>query len=344
MNVAAEAETHPLVAASRRAMVRAGVVRSSFRLAGHTIRLEGAGPALHSRFAPAFAHLPVAPDHEPADLTVLLWDTASTGEMLPPSTGLPQPGEMAGLQRDGDRTMILHPFERSASFLDHSLGLGVYATEDAASLPSWERAAPLRTLLTWWLAPRGQQMAHAAAVGDANGAALLVGAGGSGKSTSALACLSHEARYLGDDYVLLEPATGTVWSVYGSAKLAPEQLGRFPGLLAPEPAAEGEPVDQKRVGWPLLARPEATLWAAPIRAVLLPTVTGRCRLTPTSPARALLGIAPYTMFQTPSDHRLAFTLCSELVRRTPVFSLEVGPSLEDVAATVFRSLDASACP
>ena len=48
-----------------------------------------------------------------------------------------------------------------------------------------------------------QQVVHAASVGTKDGAVLIVGKGGSGKSTSALACLNAGMYYLGDDYTLI---------------------------------------------------------------------------------------------------------------------------------------------
>ncbi len=323
-----------LIDAARQAVDRTGPTQTAFMLAGQAVRLVGAGSALHDRVAPAFAHLPAVPDETPADLTVMLWDTASTSVGLPdlgeaaPSVGAP----VSPILHDAGQSFVFHAFENAISYLDHRAGVGVYAVEDAATVPPWERACPLRALLTWWFAPQGKLLAHGAAVGGPEGATLMVGPGGSGKSTSALASFAAGTGYVGDDYVLLDPATRTVWSVYGSAKLAPDHLARFPGLLEPEPIRPGDPPDAKRIGWPGTARPDAIVLSAPVRAIVVPVVTGAaaCSLTPVASSRALMALAPLTMFQTPGDQRAAFRLSTRFVHGVPTYRLELGAGMERV--------------
>ena len=246
----ANIELGRLVESARTAVARTGSVRVAFLLAGRTIRLEGAGSALLSRITPAFAHLPHVCDETPADLTVLLWDTASTGQPLP---DLGAHRAVAGspvtpILHGGGRSFVFHAFENAMSYLDHEERVGVYVVEDASTLPPWERACPLRALLTWWLAPQDLLLAHGAAVGSAEGAVVLAGPGGSGKSTTALSCFAAGMGYLGDDYVLLDPTTRSVWSVYASAKLADEHLARFPGTAC-SPRQPNPPIRPMPNGW-----------------------------------------------------------------------------------------------
>ena len=75
-------------------------------------------------------------------------------------------------------------------------------------------------------------MVHAASVGSSTGGALLIGKGGSGKSTAALACLSSSLMYAGDDYCLVtaEPSPAA-YCLYNTAKLKKDtDLERFPHL------------------------------------------------------------------------------------------------------------------
>src|SRR5919199_1815349 len=117
--------------------------------------------------------------------------------------------------------------------LDSEAGLAWYWIADAGSLPSWERACPIRQILFWFLAPRGYLQVHGAAVGTPEGGALIVGPAGSGKSTTALACLGSDLLYAGDDYVAvaLEPSP-RVASPYNSGKIEKAHLrDRLPRLL-----------------------------------------------------------------------------------------------------------------
>ncbi len=332
-----------LVESARAAVARTGSDRAAFVLAGRTVRLEGAGPALTSRITPAFAHLPRASDETPADLTVLLWDTASTAQPLP---DLGAYRAVAGspvtpILHGGGRSFVFHAFENAMSYLDYEERVGVYLVEDASRLPPWERACPLRSILTWWLAPQNLLLAHGAAVGSAEGAVVMAGPGGSGKSTAALSCLAGGMGYLGDDYVLLDPGSRSVWSVYGSAKLDEDHLARFPGLMQPEPAQPDDPADAKRVGWPAAVRPSAVVLSAPVRAMVVPVVTlgPACTLTPVPASRALMAVAPLTMFQTAGDQRAAFRLVSEFVKDMPTFRLELGEGMERVPGLLQGIID-----
>jgi hypothetical protein len=333
---ASDAHLGALIDAARAAIDAAGPQPVAFTLGGQAIRLVGAGPALLQRIAPAFAHLPTVGEATAADLTVLVWDTASTGQPLP---DLAEGGLRAGepvtpLFHDGGRSFVFHAHEGAVSYLDHTQGLAVHAVRDAARLPPWERACPLRALLTWWMAPQRLLLGHGAAVGDAGGALLLTGPGGSGKSTTALACFGAGWGYLGDDYVLLDVDGPRVWSTYGSAKLAPDHLARFPDLLTAEAPAPHDHPDAKRVGWPLRRRPEATIHDAPVRAIVMPTVAGvpTSTVTAVPASRALMALAPLTMFQTPGDPKATFALATALARGAPSYRLELGADMDRVPA------------
>lgn len=323
-----------LIDSARSAIARSGATRTAFTLAGRTIRLVGAGPALIGRIAPAFAHLPQARDDATADLTVLLWDVTSTGEPFPDLgdfEGVPG-SPVTPTLHGGSWSFVHHAYEDAMSYLDREQSLGVYVALDAATLLPWDRACPLRSLLTRWLAPQRLLLAHGAAIGSASGAVVLAGPGGSGKSTTSMACFAAGMGYLGDDYTLFDIDHQAVWSVYGSAKLADDHLARFPGLMEAEPPEPSDPPDAKRVGWPVRHRPSAIVLSAPVRAIVVPVVTGgpACTVSPVPSSRALMAIAPPTMFQTAGDQRAAFHLTTDFVRGLPTYRLELGQGMERV--------------
>ena len=71
-------------------------------------------------------------------------------------------------------------------------------------------------------------------MGRSDGAVLVTGYGGSGKSTAALACRSAGMPILGDDYVAIRPPrwTGdypTVHNVFASLKVMPQEIGEAGG-------------------------------------------------------------------------------------------------------------------
>lgn len=331
MTAGVEVEPSALEHAAWTAIQRTGARTVAFTLAGGSIRLVGAGPALLDQLAPAFAHLPPADPDGPADLTVLVWDSESTGTLLPTlgPTAAQVGRPVTPVVSADDRSFVFHAFEQAVSYLDRRRGVAVHAVADARRVPPWERACPLRAILTWWTLPMGRLLVHGAAVGGPEGSLLLAGPGGAGKSTTALACLGAGWGYLGDDYVLVAAGphgAPEVWSVYGSAKLAPDHLARFPELLSPETPGALDPPDAKRVGWPGREDPTRLVAHAPLRAVVLPRVTDADHptLTPAPASRSLLALAPPTMFQTAGDRRAIFAATRELVTRLPAHRLDLG--------------------
>src|SRR4029077_17033287 len=192
-------------------------------IAGHHIRLRAAGPEMIRRLAPAFGHLEAESVGSP-DLTINLWDSATTGAPPPPLPdvqGEQKPGAFfyyssprmrLGYQlgTSGDvRELELYAEAPTPalSVLEEGNGSAWYWVEDAPRIPYWEAATPMLYLFDWWFRDRDIHQLHAGAVGTPEGGVLLVGKSGSGKSTSTLSTLGSELGYAGDDFVAvsLEP-------------------------------------------------------------------------------------------------------------------------------------------
>ena len=130
-------------------------------------------------------------------------------------------------------------------------------------MASWDWAAPLRAILHWWLGSHGVLQVHGGAVGTAEGGALVVGRGGSGKSTTALSSLAAGLRYAGDDFVAITTRPEPwVHSLYCSGKLDPGHLERFARL----PGEVANPVrgeDEKAIVYVGRAFPGSPIAASP---------------------------------------------------------------------------------
>ena len=74
------------------------------------------------------------------------------------------------------------------------------------------------------------------------------------------------------------------------------------------------------------AEPDAVAEALPIRAILLPRVTGRpdTRMTPVPRAQSLKAMAPTTMFQLAGAGRGEFHAMARLAAQVPSYALELG--------------------
>lgn len=331
--------------AGRAAGDRAGRTVVRLELAGRSVRLEVAGDPARQGLLPALDHA-VRSVATASDFEVIVWDEATNGTPLPPPPwAWPQLGSAVRLSLPaGGEGYRIPPNRDTGSFAMLSLAerRAVVWFADAATLPWHERAAPLKQIWQWWSDTVGVRIIHAGCVGTEAGAALLVGRGGSGKSSTAVLAALAGLDYVGDDYCLLEPVPEPVaHALYATAKLHADHLAQFPDL---PPAAVLHPTEagDKAVLFMEQATPGRMAARLPVRSVLAPRVTGvsRPRLERLSPAEAMRALAPSTLIQL---YRHAGTGCgdlADLVRRLPCWRLELGGHLADVPELLRRHLEA----
>lgn len=213
------------------------------------------------------------------------------------------------------------------------------------SLQWWEEAAPLRSVLAWALEGQGRVLVHAAAVGDTDGAVLLVGPGGSGKSSTALACHLDGLGYLGDDYCLLSvDPVATVHSLHSSAKLhvatwdladdGPFAPVRDHLLRQPVSPEEKAVVD-------LASRAAGSLVEdAPVRCVAAVRVGHgvATRISDASRVEVMMALAPSSLIQIPGVGSPSLAAMVEAVRQVPVCRIDLGTDRAEVVWAMRRLL------
>jgi hypothetical protein len=316
----------------RAAEAAGGVAELRLAVAGKPVRIRFAGARAAEALSPAFAHLETREDEPPA-LTLHVWDS---GTRRAEATGA---GASYYSEQDGVRA--LHQPSDVLSVLTADADTGWFWMPDANGLPYWDYTAPFRHLLSWWLDAQGLRQVHGGAVGTEDGGVLVVGPGGSGKSTTALSTLLDERlRYAGDDYVAVGSAHApVVHSIYCSGKVHQEDLHRLPHL---EPAlADGIRPDEKAVFYVEQAFPGRSIAGFPLRAIVVPRVTDRraARAVPGTRAEALAALAPSTIFQLHPPARDALAWMAGLVRSVPTFVLELGSDVETLPAALLRILE-----
>jgi hypothetical protein len=293
------------------------------------------------------AHLEIPPTDAPG-LTVLLWDSVSTGTELPlflsrlfDSLGqwwlhLGRRGEIKELTNARIHTAY-HLGPNIFSMIDLQENLALYWVKDAQALPYYEVGSPLKTILHWWADQGAYQFIHGGAVGLPASGVLLAGKGGTGKSTTALACLEAGLLYAGDDYCLVrtdpEPF---VYSVYNTAKLRGDlDLERFP-RLALLVSNTNRLENDKAVFFLQQHFPGQVTRGFPIKAILLPQISNEkeTRLRPASAGTALAALAPSTLLQLPGAGGPALKRISKLVHRVPAYVLEVGTEITRIPEAV----------
>ena len=329
-----------------RAAEGTGVVGRDLLVGGLRVRLRAAGPALLEEFWPSLSHLgaegagdvsKVDVDRSP-DLTIVLWDSASTGTELPSIPWMfesEQDPRTTRVARGDGLRMAYRASEHELVALDARENLAVLWVPDHKEISVHVRGAPFLVIWHWWMRARDAHPIHAGAVGEPDGGVLLVGRGGSGKSTTAVACLLEGMSYASDDYVMLKASPEPyASSLYCTAKLDPVQASRFPEL---QPALRGgSPPGEKVLAFMHAFRPDRVIGGFPVRAVLAPRVTDGPRTTARQirAAEALAALAPSTLLGLPIPDASAFGVMADLVRRVPSFRLELGSDLSSIAPAV----------
>jgi hypothetical protein len=319
----------------RAAAAVGGAEEETLEIAGLRLTLRVAGEGLRKALLPPFDHLEVAGGPEP-DLSISLFDTASTG-VEPPSPTWQQPRAAPGTnpvaRLRSERFSVLAAAGSGAlTAAEPEAGRAFFHLPDATRIPASERAAPLRDALQLLMAARGRLMTHAGAVGRRGKGVLLVGPGGAGKSTLALACALAGMEIAGDDYVLLEPEPPTAHAMQSTAKLTEDSAERLGIPTAAIDSAGFEPT----VEGPAKALVDIRALAPgkirrhlEIGAVVAPSLGPGGPAPPVlraiSAAEGLRAVAPSTIVQSGFAGGPALAALARLVRRVPSYALELGP-------------------
>ena len=220
--------------------------------------------------------------------------------------------------------------------LDAAARVAVYWVARRRQIRWYESAAPLRPLLHWTLSTEDRFVVHAGAVGDTRCGALIAGGSGSGKTSTALACLEAGMGYAGDDYVLLDVGgVPLAHSLFCTAKCDPPALRSVPGLL--DTVGNPDRLDVEKAVLYLHPRRRLRLaHTVRVTALILPAVGARerPRLRRISPAEGLARLAPSSIFQLPHAGGGELRTMAELARRVPSFMLELGGDLGPVPGLV----------
>jgi hypothetical protein len=317
---------------------RHNVVDRYYRIGELVFHWKSAGEVLDINLMPALEHLSIEDQPQPS-LTILAWDSASTGTELPDPPFEFRDNYEYGAMWVGDTDrykFLFQPDYGTVYFLDRLKKEAIFWYFNAYRLPYNESGAPLRILLSWWLGNNGYQLVHAGAVATAEGGVLLVGKGGSGKSTTAIACLESGMLYAADDYcVLNNNTTPYAHSLYSSGKLNPEDIERFPNLL-PALSNYNSLQEEKALYFFNKHFPERVSTGFPIRAILIPKVSDfkKIRLAKVSPAKSLLALAPSTIFQLHGFKQPNLNMLGNFVKQLPSYRIELGTDISMIPGVI----------
>jgi hypothetical protein len=201
-------------------------VKRRLRIAEVNVDVVVSGNELAGILLPAFAGLDEA--RGDAQSTVGAWDVAATGFGFPDRPAVRAPGRYRCTVRRAGRVVAELEWASPDVFRsgDRVARRHLLAVRQASALSPREGASPLRRQLNWALGP-DVLFVHAGAVGDADGVALLMGASGSGKSSTSVACLRAGMGFLSDDYCLVRGDPPVVHRLYATARLFDHDVEQF---------------------------------------------------------------------------------------------------------------------
>lgn len=179
-----------------------------------------------------------------------------------------------------------------------------------------------------WAVSNGYYLLHAAAVGTGGKGVLVVGRGGSGKSTFAVSCLAAGLDFVSDDYALLSTSGPLVARpLYSVVALNPDMWEKLPQVGQPITEANGS----FRGGKPQFqVNPERFSPGLEIQAIIMPKLTGAQEptITPISPSKAMAQLIHSTITQIESrkDTGLVRGMAARLAQ-LPVYEMGMSTDL-----------------
>ena len=313
-----------------------------YAIGGYNICLRFAGEAIIPHITRPLNHMACQVVASP-DLTICICDSVLNKTAPPLMRSLNEYVASIDIQKAKQGSIYVHfdPGLGMFSLLNYKHKLCIHWFKDVAQLPYYEKGAPLRIILHWWMQKQGRQLIHGAAVGLPEGGVILAGKGGSGKSTTMMTSFESKLMHTGDDWNILgmdpHPA---VYTVYNSFKLHPDHLRKnFPHLLPM--VSNAQKLDAEKAMIFLHEHyPHKITAGFPIQAILLPRVTGlpETTLKKAGASEVLKAMFPETFS---ADYAYAalqdsFNFISTFAKQLPCYFLELGTDLPEIPKVIVR--------
>jgi hypothetical protein len=286
------------------------------------------------------AHAPTGWDDDAARLDAAAWRASTPIDGVPtfhlgllradqgdlPPLPTPEGEERWHLAHEGVDAMVDPAGTSWVIDRDRAVGARVQLGDP---LPLWEHVAPLRGLISWWAGMNGAGLVHGASMAVDGRAVLLVGKGGTGKSTTSLASPHAGWTLLGDDYAIVEPGPpARVHVLYGRAKATAQTMA----MARLDPSMKtGMQVHHLPQPHPkdVLALPPIDVADASAELVAICAMQERVDGAPTevrplSSIEVLKSLAPSTLVQQSGRWDATWKVMASIARSVPGYGLRVG--------------------
>lgn len=342
-------ETFHSLEASSKSADRENHPGHRFALAGLNVRLHSPTEQLADLFYRAFSHLPVVPQRSNgADIDIEIITGASRPLLgAAAEAGFHSDVGRHRFQASPDGRFVCHEVLESGSLwcLDRQTSRVIGWIESAERITLYERAKPLANLLPLMVEPFGLYMFHSALVSWRGHGVLFVGAGGSGKSTSALSCLQGGFDFVAEDLVVLEETSAGFigHGVYNSAWIEPDHMSKF-GDLGQYAYTGGEVEQRKSVLMLAEIEPGRMRSSAPLTCMMLPRIrpNERSAVHEVGRPEALKQLAPNCLMTASRIDKKGFDALVRLVKASRCYRLNLGDDLERVPSLVRDAVESDA--
>ena len=206
--------------------------------------------------------------------------------------------------------------------------------DDPDRITLYEKGKPFANLLPFVFESKGIRMIHAGLVSWDDQGFLIAGAGGAGKSTTALSCVSGGFSFVGEDYVAIQPAepgSFTGHSIYGSAWIARDHLERFSGIGGR--STPGGEVEQRKSLLMLGETfPDQLCSSSAITALILPQIAVGTASTIRRATRpeALKQLGPNCLMTASRVDKIGFEYLVRIVESVPAYRLTLGCDIDRI--------------
>ena len=313
---------------------KTGEIRRYYSIAGTSVCICFAGETMIPYMTPALEHLRILETSTP-DMTLNVWDTESTKTEMPPPPcewdDFTDRGDIWGFNSKRIKTAF-HWSEFSVNVMDTETNTAVYWVKTPRTFPYWVYSSPFRTIFHWWMEKNNCQLLHAAAVGTEDGAVIITGKGGVGKSTTAVICLHNGFLYLADDYLIIKKGREPkVFSLYSTAKINMEDMFKFSSLreFAGKQTEENQ---EKAVLFLFPGLREQIQREMPLKAILTPEIKKqkRSEIKPVSYWSVQRAMSFTIMSQLPGVGSHTHEYIGEFLTSLPCFKLALGSDPDDL--------------
>lgn len=313
---------------------------SYYRFAGFNVRIRCIGSKLSRMHERVFTHLKledVKTSEKNFDLTIDLWDQKETNISCPVDLISEESEKLRTVTASVDSRIVADQDKDTSLFFDRKDKRIIASFLSADKMNNYDLSKPFNRLLALWYRDMNVEVIHSSMISKNGKGVLFLGEGGSGKTTSALSCLTDGFDYLGDDHIGVVEInhTFTGYSLYASALIYENHFKQFPQLQKFE-LQKNIQRDEKSIIYFSNGYLNKIDNCAKIAVLLLPKVVDskHTAFRKAKKSETLLATAPSSLRLQISPNKKAFDTISHLVDITPSYCIEVGKDLDEIPKCV----------